>query len=113
EPIPRLRTRANQALQTRERYKNRLDTVSGALSALEVEDLVTVRDVVTVLQRAEMVRRIADEVEGYIVELGSDGRLVLLQLEELMGGVEDDRRMVIADYFRDDSKWHLNEALDT
>jgi len=112
EPIPRLLNRANQALQTLERYKNRLDTVSGALSALEVEDLVTVRDVVTVLQRAEMVRRIADEVEGYIVELGSDGRLVLLQLEELMGGVEDDRRMVIADYFRDDASWHLGEALD-
>jgi diadenylate cyclase len=112
EPIPRLLNRANQALQTLERYKNRLDTVSGALSALEVEDLVTVRDVVTVLQRAEMVRRIADEVEGYIVELGSDGRLIRLQLEELMGGVEDDRRMVIADYFRDARDWHLGEALD-
>jgi diadenylate cyclase len=72
--------------------------VSGALSALEVEDLVTVRDVVTVLQRAEMVRRIAEEVDGYIVELGVDGRLILLQLEELMGGVEDDRRYVIRDY---------------
>jgi diadenylate cyclase len=100
EPIPQLVARANQALQTLERYKNRLDAVSGALSALEVEDLVTVRDVVTVLQRAEMVRRIAEEIEGYIVELGVDGRLILLQLEELMGGVEDDRRYVIRDYAR-------------
>jgi diadenylate cyclase len=98
EPIPRLLSRANQALQTLERYKTRLDAVSGGLSALEVEDLVTVRDVVTVLQRAEMVRRIAEEIDGYIVELGVDGRLALLQLEELMGGVEDDRRHVIKDY---------------
>ena len=52
------------------------------------------RDVATVLQRAEMVRRIADEIEGYVVELGDDGRLVELQLEELTGGVEDDRRLV-------------------
>jgi diadenylate cyclase len=111
EPIPRLLNRANQALQTLERYKNRLDTVSGSLSALEVEDLVTVRDVVTVLQRAEMVRRIADEIEGSIVELGTDGRLVRLQLEELMGGVEDDRRLVIQDYFHDETAWHLNEAM--
>ncbi|HUP86353.1 MAG TPA: DNA integrity scanning diadenylate cyclase DisA [Acidimicrobiales bacterium] len=101
EPIPRLLARANQGLQTLERYKARLDAVSGSLSALEVEDLVTVRDVVTVLQRAEMVRRIAEELDGYIVELGVDGRLVLLQLEELMGGVDDDRRFVIKDYFRD------------
>ena len=71
----------------------RLDGVTGALSALEVEDLVTLRDVATVLQRAEMVRRIADEIEGYVVELGDDGRLVALQLEELIGGVEDDRRL--------------------
>src|SRR5437660_4304222 len=105
EPIPRLLNRANQALQTLERYKNRLDTVSASLSALEVEDLVTMRDVVTVLQRAEMVRRIAEEVDSYIVELGVDGRLVLLQLEELMGGVEDDRRQVIKDYLQEERSW--------
>ena len=111
EPIQRLLNRANQALQTLERYKNRLDTVSGSLSALEVEDLVTVRDVATVLQRAEMVRRIAEEIEGYIVELGTDGRLVLLQLEELMGGVEDDRRLVIKDYSQADDTWQLSQAM--
>jgi diadenylate cyclase len=99
EPIPRLLSRADQALQTLERYKNRLDAVSSSLSALEVEDLVTLRDVSTVLQRAEMVRRIADEIEGYVVELGDDGRLVELQLEELTGGVEDDRRFVALDFF--------------
>jgi diadenylate cyclase len=111
EPIPRLLARANQALQTLERYKNRLDEVTGALSALEVEDLVTVRDVVTVLQRAEMVRRIAEEIEGYIVELGVDGRLILLQLEELMGGVEDDRRYVIRDFSRATSPAQVDDAI--
>ncbi|HEX2192396.1 MAG TPA: DNA integrity scanning diadenylate cyclase DisA [Acidimicrobiales bacterium] len=111
EPSARLLNRANQALATLERYKNRLDHVSGSLAALEVEDLVTVRDVVTVLQRMEMVRRIAEEVHGYIVELGTDGRLVRLQLEELMGGVEDDRRLVIKDYFHTEDSWHLSEAM--
>ncbi len=113
EPIPRLLNRANQALSTLERYKNRLDTVAGSLSALEIEDLVTVRDVVSVLQRTEMVRRIAEEVDGYIIELGVDGRLVRLQLEELMGGVEDDRRLVLRDYFHEGATWHLEEALSS
>jgi diadenylate cyclase len=99
EPIPRVLARADQALQILGRYKSRLDSVSGSLSALEVEDLVTLRDVATVLQRAEMVRRIAEEIEGYVVELGADGRLVMLQLEELIGGVEEDRRLVAKDYF--------------
>jgi diadenylate cyclase len=107
EPIPRVLARADQALQILGRYKARLDAVSGSLSALEVEDLVTVRDVATVLQRAEMVRRISEEIEGYVVELGADGRLVLLQLEELVGGVEEDRRLVAKDYFNSSDDFAL------
>ncbi|HEY7719707.1 MAG TPA: DNA integrity scanning diadenylate cyclase DisA [Pedococcus sp.] len=91
-------SRANQALQTLERYKARLDEVTGTLSALEIEDLVTVRDVASVLQRLEMVRRISDEIAGYVVELGVDGRLLTLQLEELTGGLGNDRELVIRDY---------------
>ena len=111
DPIPNLRSRANQALQTLERYKNRLDNVTSALSALELDDAVTYRDVVSVLQHTEMVRRISLEVEGDIVELGEEGRLVGLQLEELYGGVEDERRLVVQDYFHEESDWHLPEAM--
>jgi len=91
-------SKANQALATLERYKLRLDEVSGTLSALEIEDLVTVRDAMAVTQRLEMVRRIADEVAGYIIELGTDGRLLALQLDELMAGVDEDRALVVRDY---------------
>jgi diadenylate cyclase len=111
EPIPRLLNRANQALSTLERYRNRLDSVTASLTALEIEDLVTLRDVVSVLQRTEMVRRIAEEIDGYITELGVDGRLVRLQLEELIGGIDADRRHMIRDYFHEDADWHLGEAL--
>ncbi len=91
-------SRANQALATLERYKLRLDEVAGTLSALEIEDLVTVRDAMAVVQRLEMVRRIADEIEGYVIELGTDGRLLALQLDELMAGVDADRTLVVRDY---------------
>jgi diadenylate cyclase len=90
--------RANQAIATLERYKARLDEVSNTLSALEIEDLVTVRDAAMVLQRLEMVRRIADEITGYVIELGTDGRLLALQLEELMAGVDADRDLIVRDY---------------
>lgn len=90
--------RANQALATLERYKTRLDEVSGTLSAVEIEDLVTTRDVVVVAQRLEMVLRIAREIEGYVIELGSDGRLVALQLEELVAGIDKERVLVLRDY---------------
>ncbi|MBC7640230.1 MAG: DNA integrity scanning protein DisA [Rhodoferax sp.] len=91
-------SRANQALATLERYKLRLDEVTGTLSALEIEDLVTVRDVAAVIQRLEMVGRISDEIAGYVVELGTDGRLLTLQLDELTGGLGPDRELVVRDY---------------
>ena len=91
-------SRANQALATLERYKLRLDEVSSTLSALEIEDLVTVRDVAVVAQRLEMVTRIAREIEDYVLELGTDGRLLSLQLEELVTGVDAERELVIRDY---------------
>jgi len=90
--------RANQALQTLERYRTRLDEVSDALSALEIEDLVTARDVAAVLQRMEMVTRIAEEIDGFVLELGTDGRLLALQLDELVGDVVLERELVVRDY---------------
>jgi diadenylate cyclase len=91
-------SRAHQALATLERYKLRLDQLTGALSALEIEDLVTVRDVTAVAQRTEMVRRIADEIEGFMVELGTDGRLLALQLDELVSGSGTERQLLVRDY---------------
>lgn len=98
EDVPAILARANQALQTLERYKLHLNEVSATLSALEVEDLATLRDALTVLQRMEMVRRIAAEIHGFVAELGVEGRLVRLQLDELMGGVEQERMLLVRDY---------------
>lgn len=91
-------SRANQALATLERYRARLDEVSGSLSALEIENLATVRDVAVVAQRSEMVRRIRREIDSYVVELGTEGRLLALQLADLVAGVDTDRVLLVRDY---------------
>ena len=91
-------SRANQALATLERYKLRLDEVSRLLTAHEIEDVATVRDVTAVAQRLEMVRRIAGEIEGYQVELGTDGRLLALQFDELIAGSGSERQLIVQDY---------------
>lgn len=98
QEVARLLNRANQALQTLERYKVRLDDAMASLTALEVEDIVTLRDVAVVVQRGEMVHRIADEIETMIVELGVDARLLRLQLDELYVEIDDEIDMVITDY---------------
>lgn len=90
--------RANQALATLERYRSRLDQVTSSLSALEIEAVVTVRDVAVVLQRQEMVRRISEEIAQYVLELGADGRLLALQMDELSAGLGPGSDMIIKDY---------------
>jgi diadenylate cyclase len=104
--------KSNQALQTLEKFKARLNQVSTALSALEFEDAVTLYDVLSVLQRSEMVLVIVQELERYIIELGTEGRLVQLQLEELMVDVREDRAAVLADYLPNPTPARLNEARD-
>ncbi|MFT7598874.1 MAG: diadenylate cyclase [Acidimicrobiales bacterium] len=111
EPVSRLLERSNQALQTLERYGDRLKSVTRSLTALELQDLVTLGDVIEVLQRIEMVVRISNEIQRNLVELGSDGRLIELQLDELMGGVLDDRRLIVLDYFNEDATFHIEQAM--
>lgn len=98
EDIRVILAKANQAIQTLEKYRSVLDQVLTNLSALEFEDLVTISDVVTVIQRTEMVLRIRREIERYISELGNEGRLVKMQLEELISNVRSEGLLIIKDY---------------
>jgi len=94
--------KANQAVQTLEKYKSALDQAMINLSALEFEDLVTLYDVCIAVQRTEMVMRIVCEIEKYICELGNEGRLISMQLSELVNNVESDGIHLMRDYMSPD-----------
>jgi diadenylate cyclase len=111
EDIPAVLTKANQGLATLDKYRARLDQVSSRLTALEFEGGGTLYDVLAVLQRAELVTRMAVEVERYIVELGTEGRMIEMQLEETMVGVASDKAALIRDYSAQDSEQGLSERL--
>ena len=107
EEIPAVLAKANQALATLDKYRSRLDQVSTRLTALEFEGGVTLHDVLTVLQRAELVTRMAVEIERYIVELGTEGRLIEMQLEETMVGVAADKAALLHDYLAEPERRQL------
>ena len=90
--------KANQGVQTLEKYKKVFDNKLNILNEYEFNDIVTLQNVILAIQRAEMVMRIVDEIQSQIYELGSDGRLVKMQLEELVGGVEKEELLIIKDY---------------
>ncbi len=90
--------KANQAIQTLEKYRKVYDTKLNILNEYEFNDIVTLDNVLVVIQRVEMVMRIVDEIQRQIYELGNDGRLVKMQLEELIGGLEKEEIQIIKDY---------------
>jgi diadenylate cyclase len=91
--------KANQAIQTLEKYRTALDTVVAQLSIVEFDEAVTLFDVAKAIQRVEMVLRVVKEIERYISELGIEGRLISMQLEELVANVEEEGLLIIRDYF--------------
>lgn len=96
--------KANQAIQTLEKYMSVLDRVIINLNLLEFQDFVTLFDVFTCIQRIEMVMRIVEEIERYICELGNEGRLISMQLNELVKDVEEEEMLLIRDYCKETSK---------
>ena len=93
--------KANQALQTLGNYRSSFSKSLTDLTILEFEDEVTLNDVVNTVQRYELMRRVADEVSSYITELGVEGRLVSMQLDELMTGTDQEMEFVLMDYLND------------
>jgi diadenylate cyclase len=90
--------RTNQAVATLETYRTRLDQGLTRLTALEFQSAVTLDDVLVVLQRAEMTTRMGEEIERNRVELGEEGRLIEMQLDELMETLPREKAAVVFDY---------------
>lgn len=103
--ISEMLTKANQAIQTLEKYKVAWNQGITNLGLLEFEDAVSLSEVVSVLHNVEMVLRNKNELLNYIIELGKEGRLIQLQLTELLSDLEDEALMLIKDY-------HHNEHQD-
>ena len=103
--------KANQAIQTLEKYKKVFDNKLNILNEYEFNDIVTLENVIVAIQRAEMVMRIVEEIQRQIYELGDDGRLVRMQLEELIGGLEKEEKLIIKDYIAPSKKKRLPEKI--
>ena len=103
--------KANQAIQTLEKYRKVYDSKLSILNEYEFNDIVTLENVIVAIQRAEMVMKIVDEVQRAIYELGEEGRLLEMQLEELIGDLEEEELLIIKDYIASGKKKNSKEVL--
>jgi diadenylate cyclase len=112
DPIADVLAKTNQGVATLDTYRQRLEQVLTRLTALEFQNAVVLDDVLAVLQRAEMTTRMAEEVERDCVELGAEGRLIRMQLEELVGEVPLEKAAVVVDYHADGGDERTREGLN-
>ena len=113
EESSKIITKANQALQTLENYKKVFDSKLKVLNEYEFNDIVTLDNVITCIQRAEMVKRVADQVKRSICELGEDGVLVKMQLEELIEDLPNEELLIVKDYIAPGRRMMPEKILNT
>lgn len=99
EKTSEILTRATETLQILEKQKEIYDDSMVHLNILEVTDLTSSSDVCNVLQRMEIIRRVADNVKRNLVELGKEGIIVSMRLKELTKNLNQDRGFILKDYF--------------
>ena len=112
EPIADVLAKTNQALQTLETYRTRLEQVLTRLTALEFQNAVMLDDVLVTVQRAELTTRMSEEIERACIELGEEGRLIRMQLEELVADVPDEKAALVYDYHADGGAERTRESLE-
>jgi diadenylate cyclase len=112
EPIADVLAKTNQAVATLETYRSRLDQVLTRLTALEFQNAVMLDDVLVVLQRAELTTRMAEYIERACTELGSEGRLIRMQLEEQVSEVPAEKAAIVYDYHAEGGVERVAESLE-
>lgn len=111
--LPELISKANQALQTLEGYRATLHEILTQLELLEFQDEVRLLDVVKAIQRGQIIKKIKEEIERYVVELGEEARLIEMQLKEIIGNALDENRQIIRDYAKKDHEPAFLELEET
>lgn len=104
--------KTNQALQTLEKYKLVFDNYVHLLNEYEFDDIVMLENVIVAIQRAEMILRMVPEIEISIAELGTEGRLLALQLKEILGDTEFEEQLIIKDYLIRNKKTKFETILE-
>lgn len=112
DPIATVLAKTNQGLAALDTYRQRLEQVLTRLTALEFQNAVMLDDVLVVLQRAELTTRMVEEIERDCIELGAEGRLIRMQLEELAGQVPDEKAAVVHDYHSSDDAREAMHSLE-
>jgi diadenylate cyclase len=97
-------SRAVESLQLLEKQCEIFNDLLVNLNVLEFTNLQTMNDICLIIERAEIILKIASIIRRYIIELGTEGVLLRIRLKELIKDIEKEELLIINDYSKLKSK---------
>ena len=114
EDIGVVLSKANSAIATLEKFTLRMREEARGLTVHEYDGAVTLREIVGAVVTFEYLVRIGEEIEAYVRELGSEGRLIEMQLEQAFHGVPEQYEAMLKDYIPEEADYDaVREELAT
>jgi len=90
--------KVNESLQSVDRMRRRFDDAVTTLGELEIENTLTNQEVLEVIQRGELLTRLANQVKTEALKLGKDAGLIMIQIDSLESGVLNTLNLVLKDH---------------
>ncbi len=103
-PTSEVMASATQLTGAMQSTREQLDRELLRLSTLELDNFVTLADVTSVIYLCEMLSTSSEALDGCILELGRDGRIIEMQRQEYAGTLEEEYTLLIRDYALDSSE---------
>jgi len=104
--------RVNESLQSVDRMRRRFDDAVAELGELEIENSLSNQQVLEVIQRGELLTRLAKQVRSEALRLGGEAGLVLIQIDSLESGVTDTLNLVLKDHLPAKKYRNIAKATD-
>lgn len=95
-------SRVSQAVNTLERYRTNFDKLISEIEVKELHSAPTIYEVARAIEKAFAIIKTYEETYPYLVELGEEGRLMNMQIEEIMEDIYDITYLLVMDYSQKD-----------
>jgi diadenylate cyclase len=104
--------RVNESLHSVDRMRRRFDDAVAELGELEIENSLSNQQVLEVIQRGELLTRLAKQVRSEALRLGGEAGLVLIQIDSLESGVTNTLNLVLKDHLPPKKYRNIVKAID-
>ena len=104
--------RVNESLQSVDRMRRRFDDAVAELGELEIENSLTNQEVLEVIQRGELLTRLAKQVRTEALKLGGEAGLILIQIDSFESGVKKTFNLVLKDHLPSKKYRNITKAVE-